>query len=221
LEKAGKKTFLHLLEEVKGFHESYGTSFAHTGRQDATILWYFIGLRPIVVLVDGILLNLMYPEFSFEDMKYYLQSHNAEDIKGVEIMKSDKYTLYYASRYHANMDDLAFIEITTRSGRGPTIDNTPGMYLYKPLALSWPKQFYKPKYAVKDTTKHLPDLRSAIAWEPNIITDADGKATVWFYAADKPSTYTIITEGIDFNGNLSYKRQKIVINKKIEAAKSK
>jgi hypothetical protein len=222
LEASGKKSFMQLLQEnVKGFHESYGTSFAHNGSQNAVNLWYFIGLRPIVVLVDGILLNLMYPNYTFEDLKYYLQSHDAADIKGMEIMKSDKYTLYYASRYHANMDDFAFIEITTRSGNGPIIENTPGMYLYKPLALSWPKQFYKPKYAVNDTTKHLPDLRSTISWESNIITDADGKATVWFYAADKPTTYTIITEGADFNGNVGYKRQRITINRKTAATKSK
>jgi len=112
------------------------------------------------------------------------------------------------------------VEITTRSGHGPIIDNTPGMYLYRPLAISWPKQFYKPKYLVTDTTKHLSDLRSTVNWEPNINTDEDGKATVWFYAADKPSTYTITVEGVDFNGNLGYKRQKVIISKAI-AAKSK
>ena len=67
------------------------------------------------------------------------------------------------------------------------------MYLYKPSPISYPKEGFahKPRYAVNDTTKRLPDLRSTIDWEPNIITDADGKATVHFYAADKPSTYTI------------------------------
>ncbi len=116
--------------------------------------------------------------------------------------------------------DYVFIEITTRSGHGPFFDNTPGMYLYKPLAISWPRQFYKPKYLVMDTAKRSLDLRSTISWEPNIITDEDGKATVWFYAADKPSTYTITIEGTDFNGGLGYKRQKITISKAI-AAKSK
>jgi len=44
---------------------------------------------------------------------------------------------------------------------------------------------------------------------------------VWFYAADRPLTYTIITEGTDFSGNLVYKRQKIIINSKATTAKSK
>jgi uncharacterized protein YfaS (alpha-2-macroglobulin family) len=71
-----------------------------------------------------------------------------------------------------------------------------------------------------DTAKRSLDMRSTIDWEPNITTDADGKATVSFYAADRSSTYTISTEGVDFNGNLGFKRQKININKGKENAKS-
>jgi hypothetical protein len=87
------------------------------------------------------------------------------------------------------------------------------MYLHKPLAVSYPAQFYKPKYKLTDTVKRTLDMRSTIDWEPNISTDATGKATLYFYAAGRPSTYTITMEGLDFNGNLGYKRQKIVINK--------
>ena len=67
----------------------------------------------------------------------------------------------------------------------------------------------------------MPDCRPTIDWEPNIVTDENGKATVSFYAADKPSTYTIIVEGTDGNGKIGYKRQKIVIRQKKIDAKSK
>jgi hypothetical protein len=79
--------------------------------------------------------------------------------------------------------------------------------------VSWPKQFYKPKYTVTDTIKHLPDLRSTIDWEPNITTGINGEATVYFWSADKPSTYTLIIEGADMKGNLGYKRGKIKVEK--------
>jgi hypothetical protein len=85
------------------------------------------------------------------------------------------------------------------------------VYLYKPLAISTPKQFYKPKYAINDTTKHLPDLRSTIDWEPNIKTGINGEAKISFYTADKPSTYTITIEGADMNGNLGIKTAKVVV----------
>jgi len=94
------------------------------------------------------------------------------------------------------------------------------MYLYKPIALSWPKEFYKPKYAFRDTVKRV-DLRSTIDWEPNIVTDSTGKATVSFYAASEPSTYSIIMEGTDFNGNIGYKLIKVKVTGRKETAKSK
>jgi hypothetical protein len=212
LEKALKKTWLQLLEEyVKSFREM--DLAPHYPR------WYYISFQKVFFIIDGIALNDMYDSLDFTSLKIYLQSHNAEDIKGVEVMSSLKYNAKYKGRFLStgqvmDMDphkDAAFIEITTRSGHGPIIDNTPGMYLYKPLAMSWPKQFYKPKYSVKDTDKHLPDLRSTIDWEPNIVTDADGEAKVRFYAADKPATYTFIIEGADMNGGLGYKTGKITI----------
>jgi hypothetical protein len=216
LEKALKKSWLQLLEEdVNGFREM--DTLLHYPH------WYYIHFQKVFFIIDGMLLNDMFQSLDFLSLKTYLQSHSAEDIKGIEIMSSAKYSAKYKGRFLStellmNIDytqnDVAFVEITTRSGHGPVIDNTPGMYLYKPLPLSWPNQFYKPKYSVKDTVKHLPDLRSTIDWEPNISTNANGEAIVWFYAADMPSTYTIILEGSDMNGDLGYKRQKIVINNK-------
>jgi hypothetical protein len=86
------------------------------------------------------------------------------------------------------------------------------MYLYKPLAVSWPKQYYKPAYTIKDGANQLPDLRSTIDWEPNVTTNENGEASVWFYSAGKPSSYTVIVEGADLNGNLGRTVKKIKIN---------
>jgi hypothetical protein len=240
IEKAGKKNWLQLFQEnIKGFRVGTYTYFKHSdvGAGGGTLKdvitpvptdGYFIKGKKIAIIVDGIPLDSISLEVpTLLEETRFLESRNAEDIKGIELNFSPKYSNSYIRRYVRGEEydpimrvDYAFIEITTRSGSGPFFDTTPGMYLYKPLPISWPKQFYKPKYAVADTAKHFPDLRSTINWEPNIITDADGKATVWFYATDKPSTYTITIEGTDFNGNLGYKRQKIVISKVI-AAKSK
>ena len=191
LEKLGKKSFLQLLEEnVNGFHESVIKDFH----------WYFINQKAIIISVDGIFLHRVIQPVDFLTLKSYLESHDAPDIKGLEVI---------IKRY----ENFAIVEITTRSGHGPIIDNTPGMYLFKPAALAWPKQFYKPRYAVIDTSHHLPDLRSTIDWEPNINTNANGEANVSFYAANKPSTYTLTMEGTDKNGNFGYKTMQISINK--------
>jgi len=46
----------------------------------------------------------------------------------------------------------------------------------------------------------ITDMRSTLHWEPNIITDAAGKATVTFKAAE----YTVTIEGADMDGQLSF-----------------
>jgi len=243
--KAGKKNWLDILQEkIKGFKtgniKSYNTRFAiqHKSLADeesATGIeienlpryfqWYFVEDKPVKFIIDGVPFGIydkaVLASPTFEDITNYLQSNNAEDIKGIELNSSTKYSNNYFRRYipfdwqrSLSSYNFSFVEITTRSGRGPALKaNTPGMFLYKPLALSWPKQFYKPRYTVNDTTKHLPDTRSTIDWEPNVITNKNGQAAISFYAADKPTVYTLIIEGSDGNGNIGYKMERITISK--------
>jgi len=247
LEAAGKKSWLQLLQEnIKGFREGFFALGGSKAVRDFFIYlyltdynpdklftheWYFINNKPIKIIVDGISIDQIIPTATFRDLTDYLQSHSAEDIKGFEVMSSDKFIASYFARYDPfdpgtgtrlsveatkaavliEPSDISFLEITTRGGQGPGLTNTPGMYLYKPLPLSLPAQFYKPKYAVNDTAKHLTDLRSTIDWEPNIATGINGKAKVFFYTADKASTYTITIEGTDMNGHLGYFTGKIVV----------
>lgn len=49
---------------------------------------------------------------------------------------------------------------------------------------------------------HLKDLRSTIHWEPNVVTDEKGKASLEFYTADGPGKYLITVEGIDLQGRI-------------------
>jgi uncharacterized protein YfaS (alpha-2-macroglobulin family) len=58
------------------------------------------------------------------------------------------------------------------------------------------------------------DLRSTIHWEPNLVTDANGKATVSFFTADKLTNYAIIMEGTDLDGGIGYSRQNISVASK-------
>jgi len=226
MEKAGKKNWLQLLQEnIKGFREGASNAATHTdvfiGNLPVDVithdysLWYYVNYKRVMIFVDGIPLDSTFSQPpTIIDEKTFLESHYAEDIKGIELNYATKFADVYELRFISPWEPIskyAFIEITTRSGHGPFFGNTPGMYLYKPLPISWPKQFYKPKYAVKDTAKYLPDLRSTIDWEPNITTNANGEATVSFFTADKPSTYTLIIEGADMNGNLGYKKDKINI----------
>jgi len=244
LEEAGKKTFLDLFQErIKGFKVGYFRTpgwlsrpeysevykFESSIRNASESEWYFIHDKPIILIVDGVDIEDVYPPpFNFAAFMAYMKSHSAEDIKGIEVNFSSRYNSHYLRSgkwmeeplAEPKVRDFAFVEITTRGGGGALISYTPGLYLYKPLPISWPKQFYKPKYTVKDTLKQA-DLRSTIDWEPNISTDSAGNARLSFYAASAPSTYTVIAEGVDLNGNIGYKRRKISIVVPKDTTKSK
>ncbi len=240
LEAQGKKTWLQVLEErIGGFKEGYlkGVglwTFIQDIKDEVDLNglptsynfhWFFIHDKAVKIYVDGISITeeyqgrrpqiLTFPEEGYSIMKGFLNSTVTEDIKGIELNFTDKYSATYLAHFAGSniipMDAIAFIEITTRSGHGPVTDNTPGMYLYKPLPISWPAAFYKPKYTVNDTLKNHLDLRSTIDWEPNIVTDANGEARVGFYTADQFSTYTVTIEGTDMNGRLGYLRRQIKV----------
>ncbi|HWB24415.1 MAG TPA: hypothetical protein VG738_03000 [Chitinophagaceae bacterium] len=231
MEKTGKKTLLDLLQEkLPGFHEGLFPPLGITHDIFASRPEYLIQEKQVVLVIDGINVDNDYIPFEgdpaieprnrhMQFLKAYLDYYTAEDIKGIEISYSSKYNAAYNIRYHKD-DNVAagftwaYIEVTTRGGKGPYMKITPGTYLYKSTPFSWPAKFYSPHYAVKDTSDHSADLRSTIYWAPNIITDSSGKATVSFYAADRAATYTLIVEGTDFNGNLVVRAKKIIIKGK-------
>lgn len=71
--------------------------------------------------------------------------------------------------------------------------------------------FYAPKYD-QPKEKTNSDLRTTIYWEPNIVTDANGEATVTFFNADPKAKIKIIAEGITaagipVTGKISYQVQ--------------
>jgi len=104
LEKAKKKNWLQLLEEnVKSFREV--DTLLHNPH------WYYMQFKKVFLIVDGILLNDVYQPLDFLSFKTYLQSHNAEDIKGIEVMSSNAFVVKYSSRFFQSLksDDLAFV----------------------------------------------------------------------------------------------------------------
>jgi hypothetical protein len=95
--------------------------------------------------------------------------------------------------------EVAVIDITTKGGNGWFRNRAPSTTTYRPLPVMRPQQFYSPKYNV--VAKLIePDYRSTLYWEPNIVTDRNGKAKVWFYTSDLSSNYTINLQGASMDG---------------------
>jgi hypothetical protein len=188
---------------------------------------YTMRNQEVHFIIDGMDLDRFYPDEMAEKpgdtkrysyIKNYLDYFTAEDITGIELMLNSRYTNAYNGEFEVNKERMgrsgafAYFEITTRAKKGPFMKVTPGTYLHKTLPFSLPKQFYSPRYNVKNKTAGVgTDLRSTIFWAPNIITDKDGKATLSFYSADKAANYTVIIEGADLDGALGFGRQQIKI----------
>ena len=196
-------TLLELIQKkVNGFRT---VGLGHYAR-------YFIRTEHIDGFIfDGIdtrQLHLSVPDL----LAYYTSA----DIKGIEVMSkaftSSYFLRFYPDPLHPPYFPVPYLEITTRAGKGPIMKKAPADLVYRPVPAVSPKEFYRPAYPVKNVTAAAFDTRATIHWEPNIITDKDGKAIVTFYAAGQPATYTITTEGSNMNGNVGSAVQKITVH---------
>lgn len=220
MKKAGKKTLADLLsQKVKGF------GIRNFPIRRPTRLSYQVNGSEVRFIIDGIDLDFFYNSEVEQPismkrylyMQSYLNYFTAEDIVGIEVMYRPALNSRYVTKFIPDAKlsgappSIAFIEITTRSKAGPFMRTTPGTYLYKTLAFTLPQQFYSPKYTVKNKTVAMgTDLRSTLHWEPNVMTNVEGKAAVSFFTADKAAKYTIIMEGVDLEGDVGYKSQQLI-----------
>lgn len=229
MENAGKASLYDVIAgKVKGFRTGY--------LPRSTDLNFFIKDKRVRFVIDGLDLDRFYqptdnfggpriPNEHYEYIKQTLDYLTAEDLLGIEVLYSPQNIANYNTQ-NLTTDEImelnpagprgssvAYLEITTRSGNGAFMRRANGVYVYKPKPVSLPKEFYSPRYAVKNINRNFSDLRSTIYWNPSIVTNKNGEAKVVFYAADKPTTYTVILEGGDMNGKIGMQTNKITISK--------
>ena len=65
--------------------------------------------------------------------------------------------------------------------------------------------FYSPQYT-DISKKTRPDHRTTLYWNPQVRTDAEGHATVRFYASDVSKRYLVTLEGVSDNGTVISKQ---------------
>ncbi|RCH53763.1 hypothetical protein DJ568_16120 [Mucilaginibacter hurinus] len=197
---AGKKNLEDVMKDhIKGFNPKMFPC------SKPVVYRYMVGCCPAMIRIDGMSLDSAYvPPSSFNSSDFfgfqqsYLQTITAEDVRGVEVRTAHAATYCYT-----------IIEITTWSKKGVYIKRMHGQYLYRPLPLSWPKEFYKPKYGVN--TNSLFDYSSTLHWQPDIVTDEAGKARVFFKAKSKKGFYSIILQGGDIKASTGCIRKKLSV----------
>lgn len=143
--------------------------------------------RPMMVMIDGAQVD-----------NNFLNDLNPATIGSIEVLRGITYTSIYGAQ-----GSNGIILITTKSGVGDNFYQrySPGIITYSPKGYYKAREFYSPRYDDPKTNAQVPDLRSTIYWKPNIITAADGKASVEYFNADNKGTYRVVIEGIDANGH--------------------
>lgn len=100
---------------------------------------------------------------------------------------------------HKNSFKVAAVNFIFRKGPRPTrpaigIDQASIRGFYEA------REFYSPNYAIREENHILPDKRTTLYWEPMVITDEQGRASVAFFTGDVPGRYRVVAEGITATG---------------------
>lgn len=108
------------------------------------------------------------------------------------------------SMYLSNATDGVIAIYTSQGGGGSYIvkgiDNikSPGFYTSR--------EFYQPKYDVQNDEHAKPDHRITLLWEPNVVFDENGHASLSFFTDDKETKYQFEIEGISNTGKAFYEQ---------------
>jgi hypothetical protein len=137
----------------------------------------------------------------------YLENMNGEGVESIEVFLKDELGLVN-SAYGTNGaivinmkkapegQKISLADLKALIGSKNEVTITPKGYAIK-------RSFYLPRYSgPRGSQTNQVDTRSTIYWNPNIVTDATGAASMEYFNADGVGTYRVIVEGIDKDGNV-------------------
>lgn len=209
VEVVAKKTdkYKKIREERGSMYTDPSYTVGEDALSTATTLLDVLMMTPGVTLNangDGVLIRNQTPlvmvdnmEYSMDEMRYI----NVSEVKMIDILKDPSQTALFGGK-GANGVIVIYLK------RGSEIVNEPvvlgrNQTEITPLGYSMPAEFYVPKYQVETVRQStLPDLRSTIYWKPNLKTNAQGEADLFFFTADGTGTYTITAEGMTPTGEI-------------------
>ena len=148
--------------------------------------------------VDGLPTGALVIDGTFVDRQVFSEL-SPDDIEGIEIIAGP----HWAAIYGSQMASGGLVITTKRAKKtNEYYRYAPGVVTYMPKGFYKAREFYSPQYDNPHTNQKMADLRSTIYWNPNIITDKDGKASFEYFNADGKGTYRVVVAGIDADGNL-------------------
>jgi hypothetical protein len=135
-----------------------------------------------------------------------LYTVNPAEIESIEIFLKDELGLIN-SAYGTNgaiVVNMKKVETTKISFQDlKEMLHQPNELEFTPKGYAAIRTFYLPRYSgPRQTQPTQVDTRSTIYWNPNVITDKTGTATLEYFNADGQGTYRVTVEGLDKDGNL-------------------
>ncbi|MEQ8878905.1 MAG: hypothetical protein RLQ12_04690 [Cyclobacteriaceae bacterium] len=76
---------------------------------------------------------------------------------------------------------------------------------------STPRDFYAPRYDKPNLINKLPDLRTLLHWEPELLTNASGKTSTSFFNGDNVGEMMIVVEAVSGDGSIGYQELEYVV----------
>ena len=148
----------------------------------------YIGGLPAVVILDGRRIDNMVEVAEIFDNNVI----DPTDIAKIEVVRT--------SVLQTMLGGPSILIFTKRGWVHKRYD--PSMTNISPKGFNNVRAFYSPRYDGPKTATQLPDFRSTIYWNPNVITAADGKVKFDFFTADDLGNYRVVVEGINAAGEL-------------------
>jgi len=172
---------------------SFGYLYAHVRNSE-----------PTLIVIDGITVK--------KDDYPLIPNIPPSEVSSFEIIENAKNYVNLVLEYDPTINPRNapshgdVIAIYTYAGKGILgVSKAEGIIQAAVPVFSAPREFYAPKYeklTVSDWYK--PDLRALIYWEPKLIVDNLGKASVTFYNADITGDMEVVVEAISQDGKIGY-----------------
>jgi len=179
-----------------------------TGQLNATAVGSYKGGKTLV-MIDGIPVQ----NFNYQWIQYI----PPREVVSFEVIEQAKnYKELYGKAFPESMANLSMIPIRgdvisiyTRAGKGlfGALENTEGISVEQIPVFAVSREFYTPKYkgTISEDEWAVPDTRSIIYWNPNVVTDKKGKASLNYFNSDVTGDMLVVVEGINAKGEVGYK----------------
>jgi TonB-dependent SusC/RagA subfamily outer membrane receptor len=164
--------------------------------------WF--GMQEALVEIDGVMLQ----NFGDQTVADQLANMTVNDIESVDVLRFGS-----ASAYGARAAN-GVIVIKTRLGNsgtsGKRVIDRKKLQSVRMLGYSIAKEFTSPDYSEHTSGDDRVDYRSTIYWNPLLVSDGKEPLSVSFYAADLPTRYRIVVEGVTADGQ-PIRGEKIIV----------